>query len=865
MKKLFLLVFVLTGLLTWTIAVAGVAAGYSGDNRMSTSSVVGKLAPEEVAQRESNRQIKLAEYQRVLAEQDSKQLLNPFVPKKSDGSTILTLGDNCEEPYPITETTFPITKTGSTAGFLNDYQINDNAGVCWQGPWYGVSGQGPDVAYEWTVPQSGNYTFGLCTSAYDADISIWNFTCPTEPIFPDDFICGSDDGECGANYQGRIVDLPLYAGQHILIVVDGYIGSGDYTLIIDQTFLCAVTCDPQDTPEGEPECYDDYVDNTNGGCNSDPDVFGSISDGETVCGTTGTFITGGITNTRDTDWYQFTLTEERLVTVTAQGEFPIAMGIIVPDPVDPCAVQTVTYFDQQGPCVTAQVSQVLAPGVYGYYWVWVASQYGLTDIPCGSTYRVSLTFSDPPSGACCVNFQCIGNMTQSQCEAQDPLADWHVGEDCATFVCPVPRQDAQAESGNLKAVAVSNHGRLGDFDTFGDNTYDWNNTGPVNYGGTLVLGNSATTMLLEYGVGIGNNLYGAVSLLDTSNTYKPTAQFDDAGLYSGLDVDYKGYGFTATVEKEFFIHKYTLTNTSGVDITGLYAAMYFDWDIGATDVVTFNRAHNLIIQGPAGGPFYGICLLSGAVNTLMGVSQSEYIYDQQGWDAAVLYGLLGLNSDNLPFTYTDMSSLITYGPFDLTATGLNSTITIGFATIGGARETDLPARADLATSVFAETRGACCTDGNSCVDDVRQAECVGGNQVFSPNMLCSELDPPCEPTSVCGPYVVGDYNGNGTFNVADVIWGFGKLKGQNNPPGLLCECPAGSGTIWAVAGDVNASCAFNVADVIWGFGKLKGQANPLTPCAACPPEAPFPRGGDKPLMVPDLNSKVKLSAGQGAE
>jgi len=165
MKKLFLLVFVLTGLLTWTIAVAGAAPGYSGDNRMSTSSVVGKLAPEEVAQRELNKQIKLAEYQRVLAEQDSKQLLNPFVPKKSDGSTILTLGDNCEEPYPITETTFPITKTGSTAGFLNDYQINDNAGVCWQGPWYGVSGQGPDVAYEWTVPQSGNYTFGLCTSA----------------------------------------------------------------------------------------------------------------------------------------------------------------------------------------------------------------------------------------------------------------------------------------------------------------------------------------------------------------------------------------------------------------------------------------------------------------------------------------------------------------------------------------------------------------------------------------------------------------------------------------------------------------------------------------------------------------------------
>jgi len=119
--------------------------------------------------------------------------------------------------------------------------------------------------------------------------------------------------------------------------------------------------------------------------------------------------------------------------------------------------------------------------------------------------------------------------------------------------------------------------------------------------------------------------------------------------------------------------------------------------------------------------------------------------------------------------------------------------------------------------------------------------------------------------SVCGPYVVGDYNGNGTFNLADVIWGYGKLKGQNNPPGLLCECPAESGNTWAVAGDVNASCAFNLADIIWGYGKLKGQPNTLAPCGDCPPGAPSPRGGDKPLVVPDLKSKVRIGNSQGAQ
>lgn len=110
----------------------------------------------------------------------------------------------------------------------------------------------------------------------------------------------------------------------------------------------------------------------------------------------------------------------------------------------------------------------------------------------------------------------------------------------------------------------------------------------------------------------------------------------------------------------------------------------------------------------------------------------------------------------------------------------------------------------------------------------------------------------------CGDYVVGDWNGSGEFNVADIISAFGRLRGQPNDPDFICECPPGSGNEWPVAMDVNNSCNFNIADVIWAFGKLRGQENELVPCELCPPDpSPLPREGNEPLLVPNLRSKSK--------
>jgi hypothetical protein len=88
----------------------------------------------------------------------------------------------------------------------------------------------------------------------------------------------------------------------------------------------------------------------------------------------------------------------------------------------------------------------------------------------------------------------------------------------------------------------------------------------------------------------------------------------------------------------------------------------------------------------------------------------------------------------------------------------------------------------------------------------------------------------------CGEYVVGDYNGSGVFNVADVVDGYSKLKTGLPQAAMICECPPESGNVWAVAMDLNNSCAFNVADIVIAVHKLQGAPIEFIPCEFCPPE-----------------------------
>ncbi|TWT44716.1 hypothetical protein RAS1_11320 [Phycisphaerae bacterium RAS1] len=142
-----------------------------------------------------------------------------------------------------------------------------------------------------------------------------------------------------------------------------------------------VNCQPCDRIEDEPLCANGYVDNFNGGCNSTPNVFGNILCGQTVCGQYGTYVSGGGSNFRDTDWYRFSIPERSAVTFSAVGEATTRIFILT----NACPTATIATATAP-PCGTATINVTLEPGTY----IAFVGTDVFTGVPCGSLYRATL-------------------------------------------------------------------------------------------------------------------------------------------------------------------------------------------------------------------------------------------------------------------------------------------------------------------------------------------------------------------------------------------------------------------------------------------------------------------------------------------
>jgi len=161
---------------------------------------------------------------------ESPQKKETGQPQKPEGGILLS-GD-CSDYEDLSELPLPISVSGSTVGATNDYGPFPLRPACWMGDWYELSSDGPDVTYKWTVPADGAYTISLCESSYDTSLELYDFTCPSEPRYPDNYICGNDDA-CAL--QSELPCIALAEGQEILIVVDGYANNaGNYLLAISQ-------------------------------------------------------------------------------------------------------------------------------------------------------------------------------------------------------------------------------------------------------------------------------------------------------------------------------------------------------------------------------------------------------------------------------------------------------------------------------------------------------------------------------------------------------------------------------------------------------------------------------------------------------
>ncbi|OGC93298.1 MAG: hypothetical protein A2W25_16315 [candidate division Zixibacteria bacterium RBG_16_53_22] len=235
---------------------------------------------------------------------------------------------------------------------------------------------GEDHIYEVIIPYEADWEFSFCggPSSWDAYLYLGTLCC-----FGD--LGYNDDGCTGANEMMPILAQHLVAGTYYVDFEpysSGY--TGDYTFTVSEVVPCVVTIPPGATMETE----------DNGGCNSIPPAFpDTIVCGETVAGTG--WFDGA---TRDTDWFIFTLTSNKDVTITATAEFPYLAGIIVPFSSDPCDNSgSLTYYILGGACDTLSVTGFLAGPGPGVYVAFFAPQFS-APFTTGD-YWMSMTCADP--------------------------------------------------------------------------------------------------------------------------------------------------------------------------------------------------------------------------------------------------------------------------------------------------------------------------------------------------------------------------------------------------------------------------------------------------------------------------------------
>ena len=268
----------------------------------------------------------------------------------------------------------PFADSGSTCGYANDYDEECP---------YGAS-LSPDVVYSYTPGSDRLAVISLCESDYDTKVYVYE-NDPSNLVACNDDACGE------SGWRSEIWTLTMISGQTYYIVIDGYGGDcGDYDLDIFEIIHEVIECPAGAVDEGEPECFDGYVDTFNSGCAGAPEpafspLFGT-PDGELyhVCGTAGTFLTDGL-QFRDTDWYEFTATEENTITFTGWADFPVRILLI--DGNAGCDELPILANEEAGRFPDyATFTYTCAPGTY---WFWIAPS-DFVGIECGGQYVFSV-------------------------------------------------------------------------------------------------------------------------------------------------------------------------------------------------------------------------------------------------------------------------------------------------------------------------------------------------------------------------------------------------------------------------------------------------------------------------------------------
>jgi len=201
----------------------------------------------------------------------------------------------------------------------------------------------------------------------------------------------------------------------------------------DDTMCSDIVCGMpyEGCPDGaDSDCDDCWVDGDDGAtdCNAGLNGNGAMDPltiGVPLCGEASVFLDASGSTFRDTDWFECNdLNAGGNFTVTCETEGVTTIFAIV----DLDAVDFAQYITVEPGQVVVHDFAPLAPGNYCF---WVGASDWNTDWTCanGANYWLQLDEGAAATGACCVNETCVGEMSMSDCDAQN--GTWHFDQTCA--------------------------------------------------------------------------------------------------------------------------------------------------------------------------------------------------------------------------------------------------------------------------------------------------------------------------------------------------------------------------------------------------------------------------------------------------
>lgn len=299
--------------------------------------------------------------------------------------------------------------TGTTTGRVNNYNPLIPCGTS----------TAADVIYQWTPPVSSIYTISTDGSSYDTYLHIrWLGVCPGTTQYACD-----DDGGPGTTSQ---ITMRFYSFETYYIIVDGY-NTNNGAYVLWSTESCKLPVSACDITECGEFIYDPNhsINDCNGACNNQNLIptWQDIQLCQSVCGKSFTYVNHQGNNWRDTDSYQFTLTEACSLEITLNTEMSTQLFIF-----NSGCPWSGTFFDEvwDYPCSTVTyITNCLPAGTYSF-WIGPTVFSGLDSL---NDYRFRL---DPiPCSGCRIDgdINAPGSAAWNTCGAQNdnslrPSADY---------------------------------------------------------------------------------------------------------------------------------------------------------------------------------------------------------------------------------------------------------------------------------------------------------------------------------------------------------------------------------------------------------------------------------------------------------